>query len=50
MIVASDLLKSFSRMKLRSKERVIHEEVLLHSINSVTVTVNLLGDGLRLPV
>ena len=32
-------------MKLRSKERVIHEEILLHSINGVTVTVNLFGDG-----
>jgi len=31
-------------MKLRSKERVIHEEILLHSINDVTMTVNLFDD------
>ncbi len=46
----TDLQKSLSRTKLRSKERVINEEILLYRINSVTMTVNLLNDDSRLSV
>jgi len=31
-------------MKLRSEERVIHEEILLHNINDVMMIVNLFDD------
>jgi len=39
-----DLSRSVFESKLRSKKRVIHEEILLNSIDGIKVTVNLFDD------
>ncbi len=31
-------------MKLRFKKKIIHEKIFLHSINDITMTVNLFND------
>jgi len=38
------LAGSFFESELRSERRVIHEEILLYSIDDIEVTVNLFGD------
>jgi len=40
-----DLSRSAFGSKLRSKGRVIHEEILLNSIDGIKVTVNLFDDS-----
>ena len=45
-----DLSRSAFGSKLRSKERVIHEEILLNSIDGIKVTVNLFGDSFEASV
>ncbi len=45
-----DLSRSVFESKLRSKERVIHEEILLNSIDDIKVTVNLFDNIFRASV
>ena len=45
-----DLSRSAFGSELRSKGRVIHEEILLNSIDGIKVTVNLFGDIFGAPV
>jgi hypothetical protein len=45
-----DLSRSAFGSELRSKGRVIHEEILLNSIDGIKVTVNLFDDSFEAPV
>ncbi len=45
-----DLSRSVFESKLRSKGRVIHEEILLNSIDDIKVTVNLFDDSFEASV
>ncbi len=45
-----DLSRSVFESELRSKGRVIHEEILLNSIDGIKVTVNLFDDSFETSV
>jgi len=48
--ILDDLSRSIFELKLRFKEKVIYEEILLNSINDIKVTMNFFDDSFETSV